>query len=202
MVRKPTWGVRLNVTVTSFSAFNGNQCAGAVMEVHEDRALKTRSGKSIDWIVTLLAVDRDGDGFVASVPGTASPDCDDSRADIHPGAPELCDVGVDCDCDGLNSCADSDCLGKPCLDGDVCHEQGLCNGSGTCTGTPTPCPAKVCNQVTGCTRIASCYYSPDQTQLHQPCGDYGSGVPQVCRADGQCSPFPYAPNRSRRSQRR
>lgn len=37
--------------------------------------------------------DADGDGYAAGV------DCDDSRADVHPGAPEVCD-GVDDDCDG------------------------------------------------------------------------------------------------------
>ena len=42
--------------------------------------------------------DADGDGFLAeSACGVA--DCDDTRPDVHPGAPEPCD-GVDNDCDG------------------------------------------------------------------------------------------------------
>lgn len=40
------------------------------------------------------AEDIDGDGYDESV------DCDETRTDIHPGAPEVCD-GVDNDCDGL-----------------------------------------------------------------------------------------------------
>ncbi|HEV8701600.1 MAG TPA: putative metal-binding motif-containing protein [Candidatus Polarisedimenticolia bacterium] len=39
-------------------------------------------------------VDTDGDGF------TSCTDCDDVRADVHPGAAEVCD-GADNDCDGL-----------------------------------------------------------------------------------------------------
>ena len=39
--------------------------------------------------------DLDGDGYPASV------DCDDSRADIHPGAIETCN-GTDNDCDGVD----------------------------------------------------------------------------------------------------
>ena len=39
-------------------------------------------------------VDADGDG------SPAGPDCDDARADIHPGAPEICGDGVDDDCSG------------------------------------------------------------------------------------------------------
>jgi hypothetical protein len=39
-------------------------------------------------------VDRDGDGF------SACDECDDRRADVHPGAAEVCD-GADNDCDGL-----------------------------------------------------------------------------------------------------
>ncbi|RUO87660.1 hypothetical protein D7Y11_39485 [Corallococcus sp. AB018] len=194
MVRKAAWGDRLNVTVTSFSAFNGNQCAGALVEVHEDRALDAPPGKSIDWTVTLLAADRDGDGFVASVSGTELPDCDDSRSDIYPGAIEMCTADIDSDCDGHKSCEDSDCLEKPCIDGDVCHDPGSCNGSGACIGIPTPCPAKDCTQVAGCTRNSSCLYSPDPAQLNQPCGEDGSGIPHVCRADGQCVTFPFVPS--------
>ena len=57
-------------------------------------------------------VDGDADGFgsataVTACPGdagtaTTASDCDDTRADVNPGAPELCDVAnTDEDCDGL-----------------------------------------------------------------------------------------------------
>jgi len=44
--------------------------------------------------MTCNCVDQDGDGF------SSCDECDDSRADVHPGAPEICD-GRDNDCDGL-----------------------------------------------------------------------------------------------------
>ena len=44
-----------------------------------------------------LDSDADGDGFAPVALGGA--DCDDQRAEVHPGAPELCD-GLDNDCSG------------------------------------------------------------------------------------------------------
>ncbi|MFH1469541.1 MAG: MopE-related protein [Pseudomonadota bacterium] len=41
-------------------------------------------------------------GFVAR-DGTSATDCDDGDAEVHPGADELCDDGVDSDCDGLST---------------------------------------------------------------------------------------------------
>ncbi len=54
--------------------------------------------------------DRDGDGFAAdayaALAGLPGGDCDDTRSDTHPGAPEVCDDDVDQSCDGV---ADDGC---------------------------------------------------------------------------------------------
>ena len=48
----------------------------------------------------LDSVDADGDGYPASL------DCDDNNAAVYPGAGEICDNGLDDDCDGLIDWAD------------------------------------------------------------------------------------------------
>jgi hypothetical protein len=48
--------------------------------------------------------DQDGDGYPVDV------DCDDTDPLIYPGATEVCDDGVDNDCDELIDCEDDGCL--------------------------------------------------------------------------------------------
>jgi hypothetical protein len=49
------------------------------------------------------AIDADGDGWLSTE------DCDDSSAEIHPGAGEDCEDLVDNDCDGLVDWEDAEC---------------------------------------------------------------------------------------------
>ncbi len=79
-------------------------------------------------------LDEDNDGYgkdstaqmacTAPTPSyvTQGGDCDDNRADVHPGATEWCDGGTDEDCDGLVDLDDDDMAGNATwyqdLDGD------------------------------------------------------------------------------------
>jgi len=55
--------------------------------------------------------DADGDGFPNAECG--GEDCDDTRPDINPAQPELCDDGVDNDCNFAVDCADGACVFAP-----------------------------------------------------------------------------------------
>lgn len=94
-------------------------------------------------------VDADTDGFGAGV-GCAGPDCDDGRAEAHPGADELCN-GLEDDCD---EAVDEGCVcaageTQPCgSDVGLCAP-GIqtCRADGTwgpCTGAVLP-TGEVCN---------------------------------------------------------
>ena len=54
--------------------------------------------------------DGDGDGYYPSEGfGNYTADCDDSNPLIHPGKAEICNDGIDNDCDGNTDGADGDC---------------------------------------------------------------------------------------------
>ena len=95
-------------------------------------------GRIDDGVMDTWYADEDGDGYGAAgeprqacdqPEGTTTDDsdCDDTRADIHPGATETCD-GVDNDCDGLGdptqtwwADADGDGFGDPGAPSESCE---------------------------------------------------------------------------------
>ncbi len=67
--------------------------------------------------------DLDGDGFISVECG--GDDCDDGDFLVNPDATEVCDNGIDDDCDLAIDSEDSDCAvclarGEPCSSGAQC----------------------------------------------------------------------------------
>ena len=98
--------------------------------------------------------DNDGDGFgTLGSTGCPSPgvDCNDADPAIHPGAAEVCNNGVDDNCNALTDCLDTaacstfpSCI--PCTNAD--HDGYSAAGGGSCCGplNNQVCPATVdCN---------------------------------------------------------
>jgi hypothetical protein len=90
--------------------------------------------KHDNYQISCNCADNDGDGYYVYDPVwcPAGNDCDDNNAAVHPGAVEVCDDGVDNDCDGLVDCADPDCTCGHCVDND---------GDGYYVYDPVWCPA-------------------------------------------------------------
>jgi hypothetical protein len=68
-------------------------------------------------------IDRDGDGYGdPASPSCSHPelDCNDTDPNINPGAVEICNDGIDNDCDGLTDCNDPDCESDPCCPWSTC----------------------------------------------------------------------------------
>jgi len=77
--------------------------------------------------------DADGDGHTLALCG--GDDCDDTNPNVYPGAPEICNDGIDNNCDGTSDCADAACAADAsclsCVAGDQ-DGDGYSTAGGTC----------------------------------------------------------------------
>ena len=121
-----------------------------------------------DCTLHVYYLDVDGDGFGGQVtteacdvgPGIAPKpdDCDDTHADIHPGAEEVCDNGLDDDCDGGDGTgsiwftdADADGYGDPATKQSTCTpDAGAVTSGSDCDDTDgevNPGAVELCDNV-------------------------------------------------------
>ncbi|NOK39722.1 hypothetical protein HMI49_41825, partial [Corallococcus exercitus] len=166
--RKADWDATLSVTASSFAEFTGSQCSGEAVERFTNASLTVVPKEFTRFDVTLKAVDGDGDGspVLAGVEPAGFFDCDDKRADIHPGASETCAGTEDLNCNKRFGCQEQDCVDKACDDGNACTVSDRCAGSGLtaqCVGTERSCTQSAtcmqssgtCNKATG-----ACEFKP------------------------------------------
>ncbi|NIN94816.1 MAG: hypothetical protein GTO49_07515, partial [Anaerolineae bacterium] len=96
----------------------------------------------------VVCTDADGDSYAIEGGGCGSIDCDDTDPAINPGAAEVCDNGVDDDCDGLIDADDPDCATCTDADGDGYAIEGEVCGPIDCDDANpavNPGAAEVCD---------------------------------------------------------
>lgn len=163
----------------------GADCSGEVSLNEESAPVRARFQEGTIVPVTVVlegvprSVDVDGDGYRSSAAGGV--DCDDAHATVHPGAPELCDDGLDNDCDARRDCEAEACAQAACDDGDPCTRNETCSAGACVGGVPETCEssANVCHVVPGtCSPEAGGCVFDVRT---------GEACPEgLCRTDGVC----------------
>ena len=109
-----------------------------------DAALDDAGARDAGDVDAFGCPDSDGDGHADAACG--GDDCDDTDVSRYPGATEVCNGGVDDDCNGLADIADGVCVPCPtgytgidgsCTDVDECVVGGFCGlGSTACINVP------------------------------------------------------------------
>jgi hypothetical protein len=93
-----------------------------------------------------------------------------------------CGDGVDDDCDGKTDCADADCAGKTCEDGDKCTEGDTCTDGACKPGTK-----KSCDDGNPCTLDGECADGSCPTPTPNPCDDMNPCTTDSCDMATGCA---------------
>lgn len=144
---------------------------------------------------TYTTRDRDGDGagdaMCPSIGGVPATDCDDTRDDVVPGAPDVCD-GLDNDCTGGCDSRSTCCRGTSDTCVTSCGTTGERTCGATCGWSICSPPAETCNGVDddcngACDDgFACCVGSTGSCTTS--CGSTGSRVCNDTCAFGACTP--------------
>jgi len=147
---RSTYGNNVDATCLDSDPFNGNCSLCHV----SDRGILTKEMQGYlnegpcyfcpnDTVCVAAPIDQDGDGYASDV------DCNDLDASVYPGAVEICDDGVDNDCNGLADAADPSCPAICTdLDGDGFSVEGGACGAIDCDDNDPdvyPGATEICN---------------------------------------------------------
>lgn len=134
-------------------------------------------------------VDQDEDGYTAGCdplsvcPGKKSCDCDDKNAKRSPGVTEICDNGIDDNCDGRVDRADPKCLAcsqgqAACVNHFACGFEGKMCSDGCCEYCPAfppdACPVDQSffptgiDPANGCATPPECASTPSCPKIYAP----------------------------------
>jgi hypothetical protein len=149
--------------------------------------------------VTHVPLKLNGSPCVGADAGTACPSgiCRSDQACADAGTEFDCTNGRDDDGDGLNDCADPDCLGVACNSADLCQVGTTCQADGGCGSTTSKAcdmPPGFCfgNPGTCSPSTGVCAYTPD---AGIGCDDSNACTgPDHCLADAGCGGDPVVCN--------
>lgn len=184
VLRRLEWGERVRLQAEG----RKGDCAGLlVLRSATELTAFGGGGRVPNVTLVLEGQDEDRDGHVARLPGGAAYDCDDLKAEVHPGAAEPC-ASVDLDCDGRAGCERSECLGQRDVAGRRCCPGGVapdlepkcddgldqdCDGLADCADGD--CAGQLCDAFgRRCLGPASCD-CPGGAAMEVDCGDGRDG---------------------------